>query len=122
MPWVPLTNNLKLSENTKYIVGDSDVAERLPSPQVFPYTFRGIENVPATGPNVLSPKPATTLAVFDYLQPGSLSGRSERKKFQLANAGEYTMNYIWMNEGGKRRKSRKSRKSRKTRARSMRRL
>lgn len=121
MPWVPLTKNLKLSENTKYIVVTSDVAETDITPQVFPYTFRGIEEKAATT-NVLSPKPAMTLAVFDYLQPGSLSGRSERKKFALANAGEYTMNYIWMNEGGKRRKSRKSRKSRKTRARSMRRL
>ena len=122
MPWVPLTKNLKLSENTKYIVVDSDVAESGITPQAFPYTFRGIEEKAATGPHVLRPKPAMTLAVFDYLQPGSLSGRSERKKFELANPGEDTMNYIWMNEGGKRRKSRKSRKSRKTRARSMRRL
>lgn len=119
MPWKPLTKNLKLSENRKYIVGDSDVAERLPSPQVFPYTFRGIENVPATGPNVLRPRPAMTLAVFDYLQPGSLSGRSVTKKFELADSADDTMNYIWMTEGGRRRKTRKSRK---TRARSLRRL
>ena len=118
MPWVPLTKNLKLSENRKYIVADSDVAASGITPQVFPYTFRGIENVPATGPNVLRPRPAMTLAVFDYLQPGSLSGRSVPKKFELADAGEDTMTYIWMTEGGRHRKTRKSRK---TRARSLRR-